>query len=94
MAHDHHTVERDTGAGLGVVLGVILAIALAALLLWFLLGSSLSGGAQTSPGGNNPQINVNPPAQPSGPNVNVNPPANPGGPANQAPSQPGGGRTP
>lgn len=54
--HVHHdaapdpvVVERDSGAGFGMVLGLIMALVLALVLLWFAFGSNLFGAGGATP---------------------------------------------
>jgi hypothetical protein len=100
MSHMHHPietethdtiVERDAGAGMGMVLGLVLVVLLIGAVLWVAfagVGVPATGGGQ---GGTTINNNSNPPAN-TGPNItvprnidiNVNPPPNNGG--AQAPS--------
>lgn len=45
VGHEHVVIERDSGAGMGVVLGVVLAIVLAIALMWIVFGANTFGAA-------------------------------------------------
>ena len=98
--HAHSHGDRTAAAGVNF-LTVLLVLGALAVLAWFLFTGPLASMTGGGTGTGNTNINVNPPAQ-QAPNIQVNPPSQPsggtgtggtGGTGGSAPAQPGS-RTP
>jgi hypothetical protein len=70
MADDYDrdtVVVRDSGSGAGMILGILAVIIVLAGLWYFAMGPGSTGGGSTTQE-NNPDVNIEVPAQPEQPN--------------------------